>query len=407
MSDNLSRPAQILRDLVRCRSVTPDEGGALGVLQQRLEALGFEVHRVTFSDHNTADVENLYARLGDKPPHICFAGHTDVVPVGEIGDWKNDPFAGDVVEGEMIGRGAVDMKGGIACFLAATQSYLKSASGGKNVTLPGSISFLITGDEEGPAINGCDKLLKWARERGEIFDACIVGEPVNPDKIGDTIKIGRRGSLSGILRVTGRQGHSAYPHLADNPAHAIIDLLDNLLATPFDEGTENFQATNMEVTTIDVGNKATNVIAARASAGFNIRFNDSWDEKTIKNEILRRFEKGAGAGRIRAKGQEKLDYQVEWIGRVSPVFLTHDVDLISLMAKSVESVTNKIPELSTGGGTSDARFIKDYCPVVEFGLVGKTMHQVNERVSLEDLNILTSIYEKFLRDYFGNNQNAK
>ena len=393
-SHPLSRSAQILRDLVRCPSVTPTEGGALSLLQQQLEKLGLIVERVTFSDDNTPDVENLYARLGTKPPHICFAGHTDVVPVGDATKWKSDPFAGDVIDGEMIGRGAVDMKGGIACFLAAVETYLDAA--GDKAADKGSISFLITGDEEGPSINGTDKLLQWAAERGEKFDACIVGEPVNQKNIGDTIKIGRRGSVSGILSVNGIQGHSAYPHLADNPAHAIIELLEQLLATPFDNGTENFQATNLQVTTIDIGNSAVNVIPARATATFNTRFNDLWTGDAIMAEILRRFEQGATAGRIRQDKDHDLDYSVEWIGRVSPVFLTHDNSLIKAMTKAIEAETPISPELSTGGGTSDARFIKDYCPVVEFGLMGQTMHQVDERTKLGDLDILTAIYSTFL-----------
>jgi len=402
MTENLSRSAEILRELVRCPSVTPLEGGALGVLQKILEEIGFEVHRVTFSDSDTPDVENLYARLGNNAPHICFAGHTDVVPVGESSDWTSDPFAGEVIDGKMIGRGAVDMKGGIACFVAATEAYLKTSDNSK-----GSISFLITGDEEGPSINGTDKLLKWAADCGEKFDACIVGEPVNLESIGDTIKIGRRGSLSGILTVTGTQGHAAYPHLADNPVRGMMDLLDALLATPFDEGTNEFQATNVEVTTIDVGNLATNVIAAKARATFNLRFNDTWNGDTIQQEILRRFGEGAKSGHIRTGKTAPAEFNVEWIGRISPVFLTHDETLIKLLSKSIESVSGKIPQLSTGGGTSDARFIKDYCPVVEFGLVGQTMHQVDEATALDDLDLLTSIYRRFLEDYFDNSREKK
>ena len=405
MSDNLSRPlsrsAQILRDLVRCPSITPLEGGALDSLQKALEKLGFEVHRMVFSDDNTPDVENLYARLGTSAPHICFAGHTDVVPIGEIADWKRDPFAGEVVDGEMIGRGTVDMKGGIACFLAAVEKHL-----GENGKPEGSISFLITGDEEGPSINGTDKLLQWADQRGEKFDACIVGEPVNPNEMGDAIKIGRRGSLSGILTVNGKQGHAAYPHLADNPVRGMLDLLDSLLAVEFDNGTDNFQATNLEVTTIDVGNPATNVIAAKATATFNIRFNDNWDGDSIQKEILRRFEVGANSQRIGKSKSGKTNYNVEWIGRVSPVFITHDENLIKMISTAVKSITGKTPELSTGGGTSDARFIKDYCPVVEFGLVGQTMHQVDERTKLSDLDTLTEIYGKFLEVYFAKGENA-
>lgn len=395
MTEKLSLSAQILRDLVRCPSITPVEGGALGVLTTRLERLGFDVHRMTFSDENTPDVENLYARIGSIQPHLCFAGHTDVVPVGEKNDWRADPFAGDIIDGEMIGRGAVDMKGGIACFVGAVEEFLEQH--GKP---DGSISFLITGDEEGPSINGTDKLLQWVHQRGEKFDACIVGEPVNANEMGETIKIGRRGSLSGILTVNGVQGHAAYPHLADNPVNGMVDLLDHLLATPFDGGTDNFQATNLEVTTIDVGNRATNVIAGKARATFNIRFNDIWSGDTIQKEILRRFDEGAKAGRIRHGKKNAVDFSVEWIGRVSPVFLTHDDELINMLKSSIKTVTGKTPELSTGGGTSDARFIKDYCAVVEFGLVGQTMHQVDERTPLKDLDVLTAIYGRFLEDYF-------
>ena len=394
MSSSISRSAELLRDLLRCRSVTPDEGGALGVLQTALEHIGFEVQRITFSAENTADVENLYARLGNQAPHICFAGHTDVVPAGPIENWKADPFSGDIIDGEMIGRGAVDMKGAIACFISAVETFVA------NNKMSGSISFLITGDEEGPSINGTDKLLQWAEQRGEVFDGCIVGEPVNPDAIGDMIKIGRRGSLSGRITVNGIQGHSAYPHLADNPAHGMVDMLDHLLNTPFDEGTDDFQPSNLEVTSIDIGNPAVNVIAADAQATFNIRFNETWNEETLKQEIVNRFEKGVKAKRIRSGKSAPLNYDIEWIGRVSPVFLTHDDTLISLVSKSVEKVTGKIPELSTGGGTSDARFIKNYCPVVEFGLVGQSMHQINERTPLSDLTILTDVYGQILQDYF-------
>ena len=394
MPSSISRSAEILRDLLRCRSVTPKEAGALGVLQEALERLGFEVHRMTFSDDNTPDVENLYARLGSQAPHICFAGHTDVVPAGPVKAWQSDPFAGEIKQGEMIGRGAVDMKGGIACFVSAVETYLA------NHALNGSISLLITGDEEGPSVNGTDKLLKWADQRGEVFDACIVGEPVNPEAIGDMIKIGRRGSLSGRLTVNGKQGHSAYPHLADNPAHAMVDMLDHLLNTPFDQGTENFQPTNLEVTSIDIGNKAVNVIADKAQATFNIRFNDTWNGDTLKQEIISRFEQGANAKRIRHSKSEPVNYEVEWIGRVSPVFLTHDAALIALVGNAIKKVTDKQPELSTGGGTSDARFIKDYCPVIEFGLVGQTMHQIDERTALSDLDTLTDVYRQILQDYF-------
>lgn len=394
MTQDISRSAEILRELIRCPSVTPEEGGALTYLENQLTKLGFNVERITFSDQNTPDVENLYARLGAKSPHVMFAGHTDVVPIGNKDDWSSDAFSGDVRDGVMYGRGAVDMKGGIACFLGAVEAYL---SGNK---LDGSISFLITGDEEGPSINGTDKLLKWAAEKGETWDACIVGEPSNPNAIGDVIKNGRRGSLSGRITVNGVQGHAAYPHLSDNPVNGMIDLLNVLLGTPFDEGTEMFQPSNLEVTSVDVGNTATNVIAAKASAGFNIRFNDLWTGDTVKQEIKRRLEEGAKSARIRNGKDTPVDYEIEWLGRVSHVFLTKDDTLINTLSEAIKNVTGKTPELSTGGGTSDARFIKDYCPVVEFGLVGQTMHQVDERTALNDVDKLTAVYQSFLENYF-------
>ncbi|MGI9351208.1 MAG: succinyl-diaminopimelate desuccinylase [Rhizobiaceae bacterium] len=394
MTENLSRSAQILRELIQCPSVTPVEGGALSFLEKELVKLGFSVDRMIFSDENTPDVENLYARLGDCPPHVMFAGHTDVVPVGNEADWISDPFSGEIKDGMMYGRGAVDMKGGIACFLAAVEKLLETE---KPV---GSISFLITGDEEGPSINGTDKVLKWAVDRGEKWDAAIVGEPSNPNAIGEAIKNGRRGSLSGILTVHGVQGHSAYPHFADNPVRGLVDLLSSLLETPFDNGTKNFQPTNIEVTSVDVGNPATNVIPAKATAAFNIRFNDTWTGKTVCEEIMRRIDEGAKAERVRQGKEGPVEYSVEWIGRVSHVFVTSDEKLIGTLSGSVAAVTGKTPELSTGGGTSDARFIKDYCPVVEFGLVGQTMHKVDECTDLRDLDMLTAVYTEFLRNYF-------
>ena len=394
MTQDISRSAEILRDLIRCPSVTPEEGGALSYLENELSRLGFCIERITFSDENTPDVENLYARLGSKAPHVMFAGHTDVVPIGNKDDWSSDAFSGDVRDGIMYGRGAVDMKGGIACFLGAVEAYLTDNK------LEGSISFLITGDEEGPSINGTDKLLKWAAEKGETWDACIVGEPSNPNAIGDVIKNGRRGSLSGRISVNGVQGHAAYPQLSDNPVNGMIDLLNVLLGTPFDEGTEMFQPTNLEVTSVDVGNTATNVIAAKATAGFNIRFNDLWTGDTVKQEIKRRLTDGAKTAVIRNGKDAPVDFEIEWLGRVSHVFLTKDDTLISTLSDAIQNVTGKIPELSTGGGTSDARFIKDYCPVVEFGLVGQTMHQVDERTALSDVDKLTAVYQNFLENYF-------
>ena len=295
----------------------------------------------------------------------------------------------------MIGRGAVDMKGGIACFVAAVARHRQTKG-----ALKGSLSFLITGDEEGPAVNGTTKLLEWAHARGERWDGAIVGEPTNPDAIGDMIKIGRRGSLSGRITVTGRQGHVAYPHLADNPLRGLLALCDALLAAPIDEGTENFQASNLEITTIDTGNGAGNVIPARASAAFNIRFNDSWDAKTLQAEVRSRLDRAASGGAYRKGRDEPVAFELSWRETPSPVFLTRDDRLIRLLGGSIEAVTGSRPALSTSGGTSDARFIKNYCPVVEFGLVGKTMHMADERVALADLETLTRIYERFLADWF-------
>jgi len=391
---NAADPAQVLAALIRCPSVTPAEGGALSLLQSLLEPMGFTVERPVFSEAGTPDVENLYARRSGNGPHLMFAGHTDVVPTGDAQLWSRPPFGAEIADGFLYGRGAVDMKGGIACFIAAVARYLERGGPG------GSISLLITGDEEGPSVNGTDKLLAWAAAKGERWDASIVGEPSNPNAIGDAMKNGRRGSLSGRVTVHGVQGHSAYPHLADNPVNGLLDLLDALLGEPFDQGTEFFQPTNLEVTSVDVGNGASNVIPAKASAIFNIRFNDNWDGDSVKAEIVRRFEAGAAAGRLRRGKAGPARLEVEWLGRVSPVFLTRDETLTGTLADAVKRITGRTPELSTGGGTSDARFIKDYCPVVEFGLVGQTMHQIDERVALADLETLTQIYLAFLEDWF-------
>lgn len=388
-------PQHILRELIRCPSVTPEEAGAFGVLERFLTPLGFTVERPVFSDRDTPDVENLHARLGSEGPHLMFAGHTDVVPPGEASAWSHPPFGAEIADGFMFGRGAVDMKGGIACFIAALARHMERQGAPK-----GSVSLLITGDEEGPSVNGTDKLLQWAQERGERWDAAIVGEPTNPERIGDALKSGRRGSLSGRLTVHGKQGHSAYPQLADNPVHGLIDLVDHLLLPHFDEGSEEFHPTDCQVTSVDVGNRATNVIPAEAHAVFNVRFNDLWNGDTLKAEIMRRLDTGSRARRVRHGCDGPVRFTVEWIGRVSPVFLTRDEKLINTLSDAIEAVTGRRPELSTGGGTSDARFIKDYCPVVDFGLVGQTMHQVDERVALADLETLTAIYERFISDWF-------
>jgi len=273
-------PVANLQTLIRCPSVTPADAGALAALTDMLRPLGFAVDRMTAREAGMPDIDNLYARLGHDGPHLMFAGHTDVVPVGNEASWSHPPFAAEIADGELFGRGAVDMKGGIACFAAAVARYID-----KHGVPNGSISFLITGDEEGPAINGTTKLLQWAAERGERWDACLVGEPTNPDRLGDMIKIGRRGSLSGKITVHGVQGHAAYPHLADNPLRGILALTQALMHPPFDNGTENFQSSNLEVTTVDVGNSATNVIPAMATASFNIRFNDTWRLRSSRGWI--------------------------------------------------------------------------------------------------------------------------
>jgi len=390
-----SDPIANLATLIRCPSVTPAEGGALTALAAMLEPLGFTVERMVASEPGMPDIENLYARIGTEGPHLMFAGHTDVVPVGDEAAWTHAPFGAEIAGGEMFGRGAVDMKGGIACFVAAVARHIE-----KNGPPKGSISFLITGDEEGPAVNGTVKLLEWAAARGERWDACLVGEPTNPDRLGDMIKIGRRGSVSGAITVHGVQGHAAYPHLADNAVRGVIALTDALMHPPFDAGTENFQPSNLEVTTIDIGNPATNVVPGKASASFNIRFNDTWTAETVMAEIVRRLDAAARDGKLRP-GRAPVRYDIKWAERPSHVFLTRNNQLISSLSDAVEAVTGLAPKLSTTGGTSDARFIKDYCPVVEFGLVGQTMHMVDERVAVADLETLTVIYETFIARWFG------
>ncbi len=374
---------ELARAMIRCNSVTPTDGGAQNVLKTALEGLGFDCELVTFSDDGTPDVQNLYARLGDSGPNFCFAGHTDVVPIGDDDAWVVDPFGAEVKDGTLYGRGAVDMKSAIACFADAASQFLEAHKG----DFGGSISFLITGDEEGPAINGTKKLLAWAQDKGEIWDACVVGEPTNPKDIGEMIKIGRRGSLNGKLTVYGVQGHTAYPHLADNPIHRLAKMVDALTAAELDQGSNHFQASTLQFSTIDVGNPATNVIPARASATFNVRFNDL---HTSANVEAWAREKLDGIG-----GDYDLDIYVS-----GESFLTPPGRLSDILAGAVKAVTGKDPDLSTTGGTSDARFIKDYCPVAEFGLVSQTMHKANESVAVEDIQTLTKIYLTVLENFF-------
>jgi succinyl-diaminopimelate desuccinylase len=379
-------PVAIARDLIRCPSVTPAEGGALAYLERVLKSAGFTVHRVKFSEVGNADVENLYARIGTASPHLMFAGHTDVVPPGEEAAWTHPPFAGEVADGRLFGRGAVDMKGAIACYLAAALDHLAAAGASK-----GSLSFLITGDEEGDAVNGTIKLLKWAAARGERFDHCIVGEPSNPAALGDAVKIGRRGSLNGTLVVSGKQGHVAFPHLADNPIRGLVTLMGALMAQPLDRGTEHFDPSNLEFTSVDVGNRTVNLIPGEARARFNIRYNDLHTPETLKALIEARC--AAAAGGVR--------WRIEYLPSNSWVFRTQPGPFIDLVVDAIAAATGRRPQLSTSGGTSDARFIKDYCPVVEFGLVGKTMHQVDEHVPTKELAALTAIYRRILDRYFG------
>jgi len=379
-------PVAIASELIRCRSVTPDEGGALSYLQELLTRSGFEVHRAIFAEPGTAPVDNLYARIGSARPNLLFAGHTDVVPPGNESAWSHPPFAGEVVENRLYGRGAVDMKGGIACFVAAALDYLE-AHGCKP---KGSISLLITGDEESVAVNGTVKLLKWAADRGENFDHCILGEPSNLGVIGDTIKAGRRGSLNGTLIVTGRQGHVAHPERSDNPIPGLVSLIAALRA-PLDEGNERFAPSHLEFTSVDVGNTTVNLIPGEARARFNIRYNDRHSQTALKTLIERRA-KTAAAGRVR--------YSFEWQPSNADVFVTKPGAFTELASVAIAEITGLHPKLSTSGGTSDARFIKDYCPVLEFGLVGQTMHQVDERVPLADLATLTAIYRRIIEKYF-------
>jgi succinyl-diaminopimelate desuccinylase len=380
-------PVAIARDLLRCPSVTPVEGGALSFLETTLKGAGFTVHRMTFSEPGTADVENLYARIGTGAPHLMFAGHTDVVPPGDPKSWSHAPFSADIADGVLYGRGAVDMKGAIACKVAAALDHL-AASGGKP---KGSISFLITGDEEGIAVNGSPKLLKWAAARGETFDHCVLGEPGNVDALGDTIKLGRRGSQNGMLIVIGKMGHVAYPHRADNPVRGLVKLMSALMDEPLDKGSHKFDPSNLEFTSIDIGNPTVTLIPGEARARFNIRFNDCHDYASLKALVEQRAKKAAG---------DKVKWTIDWEPSNADVFYTEPSSFTDVVIGAVAEVTGKTPKLSTSGGTSDARFIKDYCPVVEFGLVGQTMHAIDERVPVKDLQTLTAVYRKILDNYF-------
>ncbi len=374
---------ELAQRLIRCPSVTPDDNGALGVLEAALASLGFEPRRLAFSEPGTPDVDNLYARLGNGGANFCFAGHTDVVPMGDAAAWSHDPFGAAVIDGALYGRGATDMKGAIACFVAAVSRFLARRGNG----FGGSISLLITGDEEGPAINGTRKMLDWLQSHDETLGVCLVGEPTNPERVGEMVKIGRRGSMSGTLTVSGVQGHTAYPHLADNPLPRLVRMLAAITAEAPDAGTEHFDATNVQLTTIDVGNGATNVIPATARAGFNIRFNDLHSGEEMTRWVRGKFDAVGGA--------YTLDVVIS-----GEAFLTRPGPFSDLIAGAVEKVTGTAPRLSTTGGTSDARFIKDFCPVAEFGLISLTAHQTDEHVRLSELATLRDIYQTMLEDFF-------
>ncbi|GIU67626.1 succinyl-diaminopimelate desuccinylase [Candidatus Phycosocius spiralis] len=374
-------PIALACDLIRKPSVTPADLGALDVVERALKDLGFQVKRYRFED-----IDNLYARHGTKSPNFCFAGHTDVVPTGDLTQWSVDPFEAALRDGFLIGRGAADMKGGIAAFISATARYLT-----RNPNPKGSISFLITGDEEGLALHGTKRLLEAITAEGERLDHCLVGEPTNPNALGDMIKNGRRGSLNCTIQVTGVQGHVAYPHKACNPIRALIGLLSTLQNHCLDEGVEGFQPSNLEVVTLDVGNPATNVIPERATARLNIRFNTAHSGASLTNWLQDQ------ASQTERLYGAKIELNIHVSGEA---FFTQPGLLTQIVQDACETVTGRRPELSTTGGTSDARFIKDYCPVCEFGLVGATMHQINERVQTRDIEILSQIYEAVLECYF-------
>jgi succinyl-diaminopimelate desuccinylase len=381
----MTDPAAILTALIRHRSITPADDGAIAALGAVLRSGGFAVEELRFSTPGTADIENLFATIGSGAPHLVFAGHTDVVPPGDEARWSHPPFAGEVADGILYGRGAADMKGGIAAFAAAALDFL--ASGKKP---RGTLSFLITGDEEGPGINGTVRVLDWAAKNGRRFDAALVGEPTSRQRLGDTIKIGRRGSLSGSITVSGRQGHVAYPQLADNPVPRLIRLVSRLTEARLDEGSVDFDPSNIEVTSVDVGNPTVNVIPAEATARFNIRFNDLWSPAALSAWLTAELDVAAAGS----------PYKLELASRPADWFLTRQGPLTELLGEAILDVTGIRPEVSTTGGTSDARLFKDVCPVVEFGLVNDTIHQIDERVPVADLVRLTEIYRRFLEIYF-------
>jgi len=376
-------PVRLAADLIRCPSVTPVDAGALDTLEQALSGLGFKCTRLPFSSEKGGAVDNLYARIGTGSPNFCFAGHSDVVPTGHAEDWSFAPFSGEVKRGFLQGRGASDMKGALAAFVSGADRFLRKQ--GKKFN--GSISFLITGDEEGPAKNGTIRVLQWLEEKGEKIDLCLVGEPTNPMRLGETIKNGRRGSLNITITVQGKQAHVAYPDRGDNPVPGLTRILDVLENFVWDQGTDSFPPTNLEVTNLEAGTGAFNVIPAKASAKFNIRYNDLHTSQSLIEKV-EELCTGTGVPHV-------LDFQI-----IGEAFLTEAPLLIAAVSGAVEKVLDITPKLSTTGGSSDARYIKDFCPVIEFGLTGETMHAVDERARTSDIKNLARIYEQVLVNIF-------
>jgi succinyl-diaminopimelate desuccinylase len=389
LAPNVTDVVELTRALVRCESVTPREAGALQHLEQTLASLGFQCERMDFSQAGTDDVANLYARIGNSGRHFCFAGHSDVVPVGDLSSWTIGPFSAELSDGYLFGRGAADMKGAIAAFTDAATRFLSK----RGRDFGGSISLLITGDEEGPAVNGTVKMLKRLAERGETIDACVVGEPTSSKRFGDMMKIGRRGSMNVDMVVRGVQGHVGYPERLDNPIHRLSALIEALVREPIDKGSTHFQPTSLQFTTVDVGNKATNLAPGMVRARFNTRFNDLWTSQTLLAHLRERLDRAHAA--LGGNGTIELSADVS-----GESFFTPPGPLSELVAGAIRDVAGVEAELSTTGGTSDARFIRSYCPVLEFGLVGETMHKVDEKSAVADLRTLTRVYETVLDRYF-------
>ena len=377
---------QLAKELMKFPSITPRDAGVMKFLEKKLKKMGFKTKILNFKEKNFQPVKNLYARLGSKGPNFCFAGHLDVVPPGDIKDWTVNPFRPSVKKGHLIGRGANDMKGSVAAFVSAVSIFLNN-----NKSFNGSISLLITGDEEGDAVNGTKKVVDYLKKKKEKINFCLVGEPTNPNKLGEMIKIGRRGSLTGKIEIIGMQGHVAYPHRANNPSTIIVKVLNELKNIKFDKGAKNFQPTNLEITKINIDNKADNVIPRVANATFNIRFNNKHSSSSIKKRINKILSKIS----TKNKSKFKIDYRVS-----GEAFLTKQNATTNMIQNVVKKITKIKPKLSTTGGTSDARFLKNISPCLEFGLVGKTMHKVDEAVSLNDLKKLAKIYANILNNYF-------